>query len=147
MTATSRGGLARLKGLEPLTHCLEGSCSIQLSYRRVWNAARPPAGAGSRLPGPLRSSSPICKTDRQAIGFANGAGDGNRTHATSLEGWDSTIELHPHNLDKYEIISRDFSLFCLPLSATLLLYHAYTHLSSFFSKNILFNLEFTYRPK
>ena len=25
-----------------------------------------------------------------------GAGDGNRTHATSLEGWDSTIELHPH---------------------------------------------------
>ena len=26
-----------------------------------------------------------------------GAGDGNRTHATSLEGWGSTIELHPHN--------------------------------------------------
>ena len=25
-----------------------------------------------------------------------GAGDGNRTHAISLEGWDSTIELHPH---------------------------------------------------
>ena len=25
-----------------------------------------------------------------------GAGDGNRTHATSLEGWYSTIELHPH---------------------------------------------------
>ena len=27
----------------------------------------------------------------------NGAGDGNRTHATSLEGWSSTIELHPQN--------------------------------------------------
>ena len=27
-------GLARLKGLEPLTHCLEGSCSIHLSYKR-----------------------------------------------------------------------------------------------------------------
>ena len=26
----------------------------------------------------------------------SGAGDGNRTHATSLEGWCSTIELHPH---------------------------------------------------
>ena len=26
----------------------------------------------------------------------NGAGDGNRTHAASLEGWNSTIELHPH---------------------------------------------------
>ena len=29
--------VARLKGLEPLTHCLEGSCSIHLSYRRVWS--------------------------------------------------------------------------------------------------------------
>ena len=27
--------MARLKGLEPLTHCLEGSCSIQLSYKRI----------------------------------------------------------------------------------------------------------------
>ena len=25
-----------------------------------------------------------------------GAGDGNRTHTASLEGWNSTIELHPH---------------------------------------------------
>ena len=28
--------MARLKGLEPLTHCLEGSCSIHLSYRRTF---------------------------------------------------------------------------------------------------------------
>ena len=27
--------MARLKGLEPLTHCLEGSCSILLSYWRI----------------------------------------------------------------------------------------------------------------
>ena len=27
--------------------------------------------------------------------FSGGAGDGNRTHVTSLEGWGSTIELHP----------------------------------------------------
>ena len=27
--------MARQKGLEPLTHCLEGSCSIQLSYKRI----------------------------------------------------------------------------------------------------------------
>ena len=38
----------------------------------------------------LQSRHPI------AVSFADGAGDGNRTHATSLEGWDSTIELHPH---------------------------------------------------
>ena len=29
----------------------------------------------------------------------SGAGDGNRTHASSLEGWSSTIELHPHCFD------------------------------------------------
>lgn len=39
----------------------------------------------------LQSRHPI------AVSFADGAGDGNRTHATSLEGWNSTIELHPHN--------------------------------------------------
>ena len=27
--------VARQKGLEPLTYCLEGSCSIQLSYWRI----------------------------------------------------------------------------------------------------------------
>ncbi len=27
-----------------------------------------------------------------------GAGDGNRTHVTSLEGWSSTIELHPRTI-------------------------------------------------
>ena len=53
--------MARQKGLEPLTYCLEGSCSIQLSYWRI----------------------------------LNGAGDGNRTRVSSLEGWCSTIELHP----------------------------------------------------
>ena len=30
-----RGKMARQKGLEPLAYCLEGSCSIQLSYWRV----------------------------------------------------------------------------------------------------------------
>ena len=28
--------MARLKGLEPLALCLEGRCSIQLSYRRLY---------------------------------------------------------------------------------------------------------------
>ena len=28
--------------------------------------------------------------------FFKRAGDGNRTHVSSLEGWCSTIELHPH---------------------------------------------------
>lgn len=29
--------LVRLAGLEPATGCLEGSCSVQLSYRRRWS--------------------------------------------------------------------------------------------------------------
>ena len=28
-------GVLRQRGLEPLTYCLEGSCSIQLSYWRI----------------------------------------------------------------------------------------------------------------
>ena len=28
--------MARQKGFEPLTYCLEGSCSIQLSYWRTY---------------------------------------------------------------------------------------------------------------
>ena len=33
----------------------------------------------------------------------NGAGDGNRTHAASLEGWNSTIELHPQFHNAYKV--------------------------------------------
>ena len=55
-----------LKGFEPPTPGLEGRCSIQLSYRHM------------------------------TADFSSRAGDGNRTHVSSLEGWCSTIELHPH---------------------------------------------------
>ena len=32
-----------------------------------------------------------------------GANDGNRTHMNSLEGCDSTVELHPHKISEYTI--------------------------------------------
>ena len=35
----SKEELVRQKGLEPLAHCLEGSCSIQLSYWREYVGA------------------------------------------------------------------------------------------------------------
>ena len=54
--------MVRQEGLEPPTLCLEGRCSIQLSY---WRKI--------------------------------GADEGNRTPLSSLEGWHSTNELHPHN--------------------------------------------------
>ena len=72
--------MARQKGLEPLAYCLEGSCSIQLSYWRIYK-------------GTLR----LAKKTLQKQERKSGAGDGNRTHTTSLEGWSSTTELHPRN--------------------------------------------------
>ena len=66
--------MARQEGLEPPTYCLEGSCSIQLSYWRL----------------------------------LNGAGDGNRTRVSSLEGWCSTIELHPQIINCYHFSAMRF---------------------------------------
>ena len=65
--------LTSLGGFEPSTYGLEGRCSIQLSYRL--NLA-------------------LLELSLKAYGFKK-AGDGNRTHVSSLEGWCSTIELHP----------------------------------------------------
>ena len=54
------GEMARQEGFEPPAYCLEGSCSIRLSYWRI--------------------SIPTNPFEE------NGAGDGNRTHVFSLEG-------------------------------------------------------------
>ena len=48
------------------------------------------------------------------------AGDGNRTHISSLEGWCSTTELHPQNMyysifmpwTGIEPVTRGFSVLC-----------------------------------
>ena len=42
-------------------------------------------------------SDEVIKSDLEGR-FYIGAGDGNRTHVISLEGWSSTIELHPHRM-------------------------------------------------
>ena len=57
--------LACLEGLEPPTYCLEGSCSILLSYRHIL------------------SYNEQGESHKPAL---DGAGDGNRTHVFSLEG-------------------------------------------------------------
>lgn len=46
--------------------------------------------------------------------FFKRAGDGNRTHVISLEGWSSTIELHPHIL---------FAVLCFPQRQVILYHH------------------------
>src|SRR5262245_43476003 len=44
---------------------------------------------------PRRPNGKIPMAARLTWGVACGAGDGNRTRMTSLEGWSSAIELHP----------------------------------------------------
>ena len=67
--------------------------SNQLSYtRHVIGAPEEIRTPDTRLRRPL-----LYPTELQAHTIVEiGAGDGNRTHAASLEGWNSTIELHPH---------------------------------------------------
>ena len=45
----------------------------------------------------------LCVASFEYLGY--GAGDGNRTHVSSLEGWCSTIELHPHFTQCFQIIT------------------------------------------
>jgi|BioPla2DNA2_1021312.scaffolds.fasta_scaffold403659_1 hypothetical protein len=72
--------MASQEGFEPPTYGLEGRCSILLSY---WLISCPNA----RLP-----NNTNVHTTATVVKIVFGAGDGNRTHATSLEGWYSTIE-------------------------------------------------------
>ena len=48
LTIALKEELVRQKGLEPLAYCLEGSCSIQLSYWRESNGAGD--GKRTRIP-------------------------------------------------------------------------------------------------
>ena len=74
---------------------------VELYTRRAlivkdWGAEK----NASRLPGVKlftdRKTPGIISLMRNNTGHSfSGAGDGNRTHVTSLEGWGSTIELHP----------------------------------------------------
>ena len=82
--------MVSLAGLEPAAHSLEGCCSIQLSYRPI-----------DRNGGHI---------DRHYLG----AGDGNRTHMISLEGWSSTTELHPQ-IGKRFLTRKLFQKTCLAI--------------------------------
>ena len=64
-------GMARLRGLEPLTHGLEVRCSIRLSYRRksiekseyVWSGRE---DLNLRPPAPKAGALPDCATPRRS---------------------------------------------------------------------------------
>ena len=85
--------------------------SNQLSYSHHLEAVEQNhsfgALEGTRTPDPLLRRQLLYPAELQAH---IGAGDGNRTHTTSLEGWDSTIELHPHSLERKLFYHKSFKL-------------------------------------
>ena len=86
-----------VKGLEPSTPGTTIRCSNQLSYTHHRENGTP---EGTRTPGLLLRRQLLYPTELLAHisgtpALLAGAGEGNRTLVSSLEGWCSTIELHP----------------------------------------------------
>ena len=78
--------MAGIAGLEPTHTRVKVWCLTDLAISQ-YGAPERSRTSDTRIRSPL-----LYPAELQAL---NGAGEGNRTLATSLEGWGSTTELHP----------------------------------------------------
>ena len=104
--SASQGYMGWVKGLEPSTLGTTIRCSNQLSYTHHIKFAADGNGTpgGFRTPGLLLRRQLLYPAELLAHiqePSENGAGEGNRTLVPSLEGWYSTIELHPQAMRAY----------------------------------------------
>ena len=104
--SASQGYMGWVKGLEPSTLGTTIRCSNQLSYTHHIKFAADGNGTpgGIRTPGLLLRRQLLYPAELLAHiqePSENGAGEGNRTLVPSLEGWYSTIELHPQAMRAY----------------------------------------------
>ena len=127
-------------GFEPTVSSATNWRFNQLSYTH--RIKRNGALRGTRTPDPLLRRQMLYPAELSA--HKNGAGDGNRTHTTSLEGWDSTIELHPQFQDAdYSNICRGlcqyFFTVNLQVYLKILNNNYYNRFRTYFMKKFLYN--------
>src|SRR5947209_16617521 len=81
--------------------------SLRCTFSLIANRVPEPAAAETRPRSAHNSAAPryACLTRERAAGpracYGDGAGDGNRTHVTSLEGWRTTIVLRPRRVNRW----------------------------------------------
>ena len=99
-----------------LRHILNQSASPTLYLFTILYYLLPTAEGSTGTPGGTRTPDLLLRRQllypAELLAHLNGAGDGNRTRVSSLEGWCSTIELHPHSsASRIQLVNSNIDFF------------------------------------